>query len=513
MLKLADLAGRADFDLGPLHVSPARRLIEGPAGSINVEPIVMKVFLLLLDAAGNVVTRDELFGNAWGGVFVGDDSLNRAIAQIRKIASGAAPGSFEIETIPRTGYRLSGPILDALPAPPSFASGERTPSRRAVVGGGLAAAATIAGAGLWLNLGKHRTGERFDALMRKGDDAFRDGTALDDASVAEGTTRKMIDLYAQAVQLDPRSARAWGLLGYFSAAASDEALPASASLLAQAQEAIRRALDIDKQEPNARVAMLLLQSSMLDWTSRDRQLRAILATDPANLPAMSELMPLLQAAGFTRESWSWNERILHASPLARAFLVIRSMKLWILGDVAGSDKVIDRVRGLWPSYDFAFLVRLMLFTLTDRPKAALAMIDGAGARALPHASFWRAAANALDTRSPQAIEAARQSCVDAATQTPWQTNMAVMILCALGLTDAAFELTNGYLLWRGRAVSGGQAAARDVDDYSRRMTQWLFTPPAAVMRADPRFLQICDEFGLTAYWRTRHVRPDYQIYR
>src|SRR6476620_249058 len=111
MLKLADLATRADFGAGPLNISPARRLVEGPAGRTNGEPVVMKVFLLLLDARGSVVTRDELFGNAWGGVFVGDDSLNRAIARVRKIAAETAPGLFEIETIPRTGYRLTGEIL------------------------------------------------------------------------------------------------------------------------------------------------------------------------------------------------------------------------------------------------------------------------------------------------------------------------------------------------------------------------------------------------------------------
>ena len=71
----------------------------------------MKVFLLLLDAGGSVVTRDELFDSVWGGVFVGDDSLNRAIARVRKIAAETAPGLFEIETIPRTGYRLIREIL------------------------------------------------------------------------------------------------------------------------------------------------------------------------------------------------------------------------------------------------------------------------------------------------------------------------------------------------------------------------------------------------------------------
>ena len=139
------------------------------------------------------------------------------------------------------------------------------------------------------------------------------------------------------------------------------------------------------------------------------------------------------------------------------------------------------------------------------------MIDGPRARTLPGMSFWRSAAHAVDTRSPQAIEAARQACVNVATRTPWLTNMAVMVLCALRLTDTAFEVTDGYLLWRGKAVTARQATSRDVDDYSRRMTQWLFTPPAAVMRADPRFVQLADEFGLSAYWRARGVRPDYQL--
>src|SRR3954452_24708488 len=168
MLKLADLAGRADFNVGPLHVSPSRRLIEGPVGSTHVQPIVMKVFLLLLDARGSVVTRDELFGNAWGGVFVGDDSLNRAIARVRKIASETAPGLFEIETIPRTGYRLTGEIVRSLDHAPRETVGIW--SRRGLIAGGAAAAAITGSAGLWW--ARSRSDPRFDAVMARGDEAF-----------------------------------------------------------------------------------------------------------------------------------------------------------------------------------------------------------------------------------------------------------------------------------------------------------------------------------------------------
>jgi TolB-like protein len=109
MLKLRDLPLRSDFAVGPVSVSPSRRRVKGPAGEVAVEPLIMQVFLLLLDADGCVVTRDELFNQCWGGVVVGDDSLNRAIGKVRRIASDVAPGLFEIETIPRTGYRLIGP--------------------------------------------------------------------------------------------------------------------------------------------------------------------------------------------------------------------------------------------------------------------------------------------------------------------------------------------------------------------------------------------------------------------
>ena len=106
MLKLADLAVREDFSLGPLQVSPALRSIRGPAGEVHVEPLIMQVFLMLVDAKGQVVTRSRLFDECWGGVIVGDDSLNRAITMVRRIAADASPGAFLIESIPRTGYRL-----------------------------------------------------------------------------------------------------------------------------------------------------------------------------------------------------------------------------------------------------------------------------------------------------------------------------------------------------------------------------------------------------------------------
>jgi hypothetical protein len=62
-------------------------------------------------------------------------------------------------------------------------------------------------------------------------------------------------------------------------------------------------------------------------------------------------------------------------------------------------------------------------------------------------------------------------------------------------------------------VRQGQSAANQVRDDTgwRVWIQWLFTPACAAMRADPRFLQLCEGIGLVDYWRSRGVRPDYQL--
>jgi tetratricopeptide (TPR) repeat protein len=404
---------------------------------------------------------------------------------------------------------MSGEIVAALERPPANVA-DPAVSRRGLIAGGAGAAALVAGTGLWW-FDHQLPKRRFDALMARGREAFRNGSAFEDATVAANNSPPMIRLYREAVSVDPESARAWGLLAYFTGAAANETSEAGKSrLVAESQTAIRRALDLDPTEPNARVAMYLLNGPMLQWSARDRQLRDILSTEPTNLPAMFELMPLLQAAGLTRESWTWNERMLEQSPFLRPALVVRALKLWILGRVGEADNVASRVVDLWPDYSFGIYARFNIFALTGRPRAARVILDGARTLAAP--AMRRAVLDAMETPSASAIEAARAACWNVAQSSPPMANDAVMYLCALGLTETALEVTEGFLLWRGKFISLNPANRREADVYNRRMTQWLFTPPVAKMRTDPRFPKLCEAFGLTDYWQARHVRPDYQVY-
>jgi DNA-binding winged helix-turn-helix (wHTH) protein/tetratricopeptide (TPR) repeat protein len=497
MLKLRDLAVRSDFQIGSLHVSPSRRLVEGPAGSIHLQPLIMQAFLLLLDADGDVVTRDQLFDQCWGGNLVGNESLNRVMARVKHIPAEVAPGFFEIETIPRTGYRISGDILPLLQStPPSNFS------RRALFASSAAAITAAGAVGIWL-AGRSGSDREFERLMKEAQAAVRK-LRFDD-----GVARTL----EKAVAIRPKDAKAWGLLALVRSlhAQSLSGAPEESPSIPAAEEAIRKALSIDPRESNALLAMFELQGSTLDLATRDRKLRHIIGLDPSNVIAITELVGLLQSAGLNAESWSWNERALRIEPLSADLLGRRALKLWIAGRVAEADKVVDQVRALYPADGGTWWVRFLILALTDRAQAALAMLKGEPKMLDPAlATMWEACLPALDQQSAMAIRTARNACLDAARKAGELAAHAVMILAALGEVDASFEIADGFLLWRGKIVRQSEGSKEITNDAAwRNGVQWLFTPPCASMRRDPRFLALCYGIGLTEYWRSRGVRPDY----
>lgn len=503
MLKVADLANRADFEAGPLRISPARRLIEGPGGSANVEPVVMKVFLVLLDAAGDVVTRDELFSHAWGDSFVGDDSLNRAIARVRKIPAETAPGLFEIETIPRTGYRLTGVIQTEWA---SSSSGHREGdgvSRRLILGsaGGLALAG-LAGFGLWSV--RSRDERRFNALVEQGEEGLEFGDGSDEPA----------KYFQKAVSIRPNDAAAQGLLAFALMGYVNNVNKASAGAdVERAERATNTALRIDPKEPNARLAQIDLDQSTLDLAATEDRIRAVLADAPNNIFAMRLLWSLLQCAGRSHDALSLVQRAIAIKPLAASNNYPLAQLLWIVGRTAEADRIIDRAMQFWPTHRYVRFARFTIFSFTGRPRAALAMLDSDDTRPQSFSpasvALWRKSLPAIDQPTPMNVAAARVANLDAVKRDPKLTSQAALALSALGEVDAAFEIANNLLVFK--SPQGASPGAKPAGSTAWRFTPWLFTPPAAALRADPRFASLCDGTGLTAYWAKRGIKPDYQL--
>nr|MEA2797586.1 hypothetical protein [Phenylobacterium sp.] len=139
-----DLAAEATFHLGVLEVSPPTCVVAWPGGRQVLQPRVMQVLVTLAHARGAVVSRDALISECWGGRIVGEDAITRVMVQLRRLALRLDRLGYDLETIPRVGYRLAP--ADASGTPPGGPPRPRAIGRRALLAGGAMAAAVAGGA-------------------------------------------------------------------------------------------------------------------------------------------------------------------------------------------------------------------------------------------------------------------------------------------------------------------------------------------------------------------------------
>ncbi len=71
----------------------------------------MAVLQVLVERAGDVVTKDEVLAAAWDGMAVEESNLPVQVASLRRAFAAEAEGVDWIETLPRRGYRFNGPAV------------------------------------------------------------------------------------------------------------------------------------------------------------------------------------------------------------------------------------------------------------------------------------------------------------------------------------------------------------------------------------------------------------------
>jgi Tol biopolymer transport system component/DNA-binding winged helix-turn-helix (wHTH) protein len=114
---------QAEYVLCDWRVQPALNRVTRAGAEVRLEPRVMQVLACLLAASGEPVTRDALMQQVWGHEYVTEDALNRTVSKLRKLISDELNCGAEIETIPKTGYRLLQPqvgeVLTSRTVPPA----------------------------------------------------------------------------------------------------------------------------------------------------------------------------------------------------------------------------------------------------------------------------------------------------------------------------------------------------------------------------------------------------------
>lgn len=497
MLTWADLASRDDFVVGPLAVSPSRRLLSGPDGDAHLEPRVLQVLICLLDADEGVVTRDMLLDQCWGGTPVGDDSINGAVGKLRRALDSVVPGIVDIETIPRTGYRLSG-------LKGAEAERPRSISRRSILIG-AAAVGTVALGGVAVM--KAQKDPEVEQWLRNADRKLRDqypGSGLEAAG-----------LVGQVLQREPENAEALGLLALAHRAMAEGGSRADVpGHIASGMEAADRALAIDPDEGNALTAKATLRPEFGNWSSVETRLRHALSRQPDNVHAAMYLTMLLQQVGRAEESERWNQRVIEIDPLTPVPQFRRGLKEWIFGRDDRAYLVIDRAFQTWPRHPAVWTSRLYIYTFTGRARDASAMLDE-GVERPPGfgdalTDYFRVMVRAFDTQSSADRERARQELADLSSSALPFAITGIMGLSKLGFLDEAFAVADGAYLGTGpyRGKLWNDVGDPQVSDQYWARTMNLFTPAALPMRLDPRFEGLCDRMGLQRYWSATGTRPD-----
>lgn len=461
-------AASADFELGSIRVRPRARVIEAASRSVTVEPLVMQLLVALSRRAGQLVTRREIFALCWGTAPAGDDSLNRIVAVLRKALQGVGGNAVRIETVPSAGYVLR-------------------------------LAHDLRGVGPDANR---------DAQVQRAIDGGFDSWRL----ALPEPDHLAIEQLRGACALAPSNARAWGMLALLCRHAAEYGGPAAVSdYVRECEAAAKCATALDPQQPEALTALVSVVPLFGGWTAAREQLVRILDVTPDSVVAAQDLATLEMATGRIRAGKALRDRLVASDPLAAVFCYKSVYQHWAVGDLLGMDHVADRAMQLWPTHPAVWMVRLWTLAYTGRVPAALDMLDDRVSRPDTPAVVLTFLRHVLTALHSGEIDAATEASVRVARTGPANAMAALFALRLLDRPDDLFEVAEAYYVRCG----SGPVPVRHTDselslnEQHRRLTQVLFMPVFAGLRADKRFMAICERTGLCRHWIESGIRPDF----
>jgi len=121
------------FDQYVLDLSRGCLVLNG--NEVTLRPKTFAVLRFLIENAGRLITKDEIFAAVWPNLAVTDDTLVQSIGELRRELGENGPRL--IKTIPRRGYRIDAsvkelagddPVAAASVPQPAFHAEPRRPS-------------------------------------------------------------------------------------------------------------------------------------------------------------------------------------------------------------------------------------------------------------------------------------------------------------------------------------------------------------------------------------------------
>jgi TolB-like protein/Tfp pilus assembly protein PilF len=297
--------------------------------------------------------------------------------------------------------------------------------------------------------------------------------------VTEADTRKAIESYTQAAQLDPRYALAWSELSkawtglgqaFLGGAPAQEAY-------AKAREAAERALALSPELAAAHVARgYLLRSADFNWRGAEAEFRRALALAPNDSEAKFRLGSQLAEFGELEPAIELTRQALATEPLRAVWYNWLAMYLLGLHGLDEAEQAVRKGIELQSAAPFNRFVLTMIEIQRGHVEAALA-----AAQQEPSGS-WRDAALALTRQI-----GSDRSAADAALSTLIEEDDA---------GDFAYQIAEVYAL-RNDATKTFEWLERVWSQRDTDIGMLLFDPFILRYKDDPRFAAFCRKVGLT----------------
>ena len=294
----------------------------------------MGVLSILVEAAGEPMTREEILGRVWSDVVVGEDVLTNSIHQLRKAFDDDARNPRYIETIPRRGYRLIAPVT-ALKSP----SVARFSSERAPLFFGLAlmAAAVILVILPGVRLAQSTTDTK--TLIAQAQSELESGESA-------GADRA-IELLHDAIEQAPRSAAAWSMLARASLRSANKAG------VDPARDAAQTALTLDPSLADAHLAMAEVLMSEWKWRDAERHILRAINSAPESAAAHSAYAELLLVTGHREQAHREVARSLSAPAPDTSAHLAAGMVHSMTGDPRFAVRQFSIVLARYPRHEVA----------------------------------------------------------------------------------------------------------------------------------------------------------------
>jgi len=110
---------------GPFEIDQRTWALSRDGQPIDLSPRLVEILGHLATHSGVIVTKDEMLERFWPGINISDNTLTRAIADIRKAIGDSATAPKYVQTLARRGYRFVG--APAAPQAPDALKAPETP--------------------------------------------------------------------------------------------------------------------------------------------------------------------------------------------------------------------------------------------------------------------------------------------------------------------------------------------------------------------------------------------------